>query len=138
MFIVKFLLNHFAFEHFLADLDRERGVELGVLALDEGHADALIYAEAMIAGRHFAHLLALHVEDGIAVTGDRFVCEFDADELLCNAVCFLLNEGFLADELGLVELAEHRQTSHDWGDVCAEFVAIKRQTDLEAQGVATT
>ena len=138
MFIVKFLLDDFAFEHFLADLYLQRGVEFCIVALDEGHADALIYAEAMIAGRHFAHLFALHVEDWIAVTGDGFIHEFDADEFLCDAVCLLLCEGFLADELGLVELAEHRQTSHDGGDVCAEFVAIKRQTDLEAQGVATT
>ena len=92
----------------------------------------------MIACRHFAHRLAIGVEDCIAMTGNSLVRKFDADELLCHAVCLLLCEGFLADELGLVELAEHREASHDGGDVCAELVAIEGQTDLEAQGVATT
>ena len=127
MFVVELFLDDFARECLFADLYLQRGVELGVLCLDEGHADALVHAEAMIAGRHFAHLLALHVEDSIAVAGDCLICEFDADELLCDAVCLLLCKGFLADELGLVELAEHRQTCHYGGDVCTEFVAIKRQ-----------
>ena len=138
MFIVKFLLDDFARECLFANLDLERRVEFCIVCFDEGHADALVHAEAVIAGGDFAHLLALHVEDGIAVAGNCFVCEFNADELLCDAVCLLLCKGFLADELGLVELAEHGETCHYGGDVCTEFVAIKRQADLEAQGVATT
>ena len=137
MFIVKFLLYHFAGEHFLANLDGKRCVELGELCLDESHADALIDAEAVVARRDFDHLFAVHVEHRIAVTWDCFVCEFDADELLRHAVGLLLCEGFLADELRLVELAEHREASHDRRDVCTEFVAIERKAYLEAQGVAT-
>ena len=72
------------------------------------------------------------------MTGNGLVCEFDADELLRHAVSLLLCEGFLADELGLVEFAEHGETGHDGGDVCAEFVAVEGQADFEAQGVAAT
>lgn len=107
MFIVKFLLDNFALEDFLADLDREWCVEFCIVGLDESHADALVHAEAMIAGRYFAHDFAFSVEDSIAVTRDCLVHEFYADELLCDAICLLLNEGFLADEFRLVELAEH-------------------------------
>ena len=138
MFIVKFLLDNFALEDFLADLDKEWGVEFCIVGLDESHADALVHAEAMIAGCDFANLFAFGIEDCITVTRDCFIHEFDADELLWNAVCLLLNEGFLTDEFGLVEFAEHRQTCHDGRDVCAKFVAIKWQTDFEAQGIATT
>ena len=138
MFIVKFLLYHFAFEHFLAYLDGKGSVEFGELCLDESHADALIDAEAMIARRYFTHYFALGVEDCVAVTRNCFVCKFDADELLSNAVGLLLDEGFLTDELFFIQLSEHRKTSHNRRNVCAEFVAVEGQPDFEAKRVAAT
>ena len=86
----------------------------------------------MVAGGDFADGFACFVQDGIAVTWDGFVGQLDADEFLCHAVCFLLCQGFLADEFGLVELAEHGEAGHDGRDVCAELVAVEGQSDLEA------
>ena len=136
VFIVKLFLYHLSLEDLFADLDGERCVEFCELGLDEGHADALIDAEAVVAGCDFAHDFAICVKNGITVTGDSLVSKFNTDELLRYAVGFLLHEGFLADEFGLVELAEHREASHYWRDICAEFVAIQWQTYFEAERVA--
>ena len=93
MFIVEFLFNYCAGEHFLANLNLQGGVELCVFRLDESHADAFIDGEAVVAGGNFADGFACFVQDGIAVTWDGFVGQFDADEFLCHAVCFLLCQG---------------------------------------------
>ena len=42
MFFVEALFHHLAGEHLLADLDIKLGVELGIAAVDERHAHALV------------------------------------------------------------------------------------------------
>lgn len=97
------------------------------------HANALVDAKAMIARCYLANYFSIGVQDGITVSGNRFVCKLDADKLLSDAVCLLLDECFLTDELLFIQLAEHRETCHNGRDVCAEFVAIKGKSDLEAK-----
>ena len=71
------------------------------------------------------------------MTGNSLVCQFDTYEFLRHAIGFLLNEGFFANELRLVQLTEHRKTCHDGRDVSTKLVAIEGQTYFEAQRVAT-
>ena len=72
------------------------------------------------------------------MTGNGLVYEFDAHEFLCRTLGLLLSQRLLTNELLLVELYEHRQTSHHGCDILREFVAIEWQSHLEAQGITAT
>ena len=76
-----------------------------MLEVDKCHADALVDRQAVIACGDFADGFAVF-QYGIAVAWNGFVFEFDTDEFLAYAICFLLFDGFFSDELILVELAE--------------------------------
>ena len=89
----------------------------------------------MVAGGHFAHLHTV-LQHGVTVAGNGLVLQLDADDAFLHSVGFLLCKGFLADELRLVKLAEHRQACHDGRDLGREFITIERQAHLEAQRVA--
>ena len=110
--IEEFLLDDGAGEGLLADTDLNGSVEGGIAGIDEGHTDALVDGEAVVAGGDDADLLAIDLH-GIAIAGDGLVVQLDADNLLGNAVRLLLGEGFLTDELGLVQLDEDAEASHE-------------------------
>ena len=133
--IEEFLLDDGAGEGLLTDTDLNGSVEGGIAGIDEGHTDALVDGEAVVAGGDDADLLAIDLH-GIAIAGDGLVVQLDADNLLGNAVRLLLGEGFLTDELGLVQLDEDAETCHEGRDFGAEFVTVERQGNLETKRVA--
>ena len=91
----------------------------------------------MVARRHLADGLAVHIKYGVAVTGYGLVVQFDAHQFAAYALGLLFQQGFAANELRLVELHKHRQSGHDGRNVLTQLVAIERQPHLEAQRVAT-
>ena len=136
VFIVEFLLYYYAIEDFFADLHLELGVELGVGSIDESHGYTLVDRDAMIACGDFAYRLASSIENGIAMTRNSLVFELDTYNLLGYTISLLVGKSLFAYELLFVEFAEEAETSHDRRDVGRKFVAIERQTNLEAKSVA--
>ena len=136
MLVVEALLDDSALERLLANLHFHLSAELAVGGIDQRHADALARRDRVVACGHLANLLTLE-EHLVAVTGDSLVGQLDAHDATLRAFGLLLLQGFLTEELFLVELAEHRQTGHHGRDVVAQLVAVEGQTHLEAQGVAT-
>ena len=72
----------------------------------------------------------------MACDGGAF--DFEAYRLAVDALGLLTCHHALADELVLVEFAEHRQAGLDGGDFGGELVAVEGQTGLEAQCVAAS
>ena len=72
------------------------------------------------------------------MTWDSLVEEFNTNEFLCWSLSLLLSKSLLTDKLSLIEFNEHTKASHNRSDVCRELIAIKRQTNLKAQCIATT
>ena len=135
--VVELLFHDLAREDLLADLDLHLGVEIGIGGIDEGHTDTLVGGESVIARGYFANRFTSHIQDGITVTGDGLVEEFDAHEFLGWPLGLLPGERLLADELCLVEFHEHTQSCHDGRDLFRQFIAIEWQSHLEAQRITT-
>ena len=91
----------------------------------------------MIAGGHFSNGFTVF-QHGIAMARNGLVGQFNAHQFFADAFCLLSGECFLADKLFLVEFYEDTQPGHDGRDVGRQFIAIERQSHLEAQGVAAT
>ena len=113
MFVIKSLLDHYAGEGFLADLDIQFCAQFGVGCVDEGHADALSGGDGVVAGGHLTHFFTVF-HYGIAMAWDGLVFQFDADDSLLDTFRLLLDEGLASDEFWFVEFAEHAQTGHHW------------------------
>ena len=137
MLVVEPFFHHHAGEGLLADLYLEGSAQLGEGRLDEGHAHALAGGDGVVAGGHLAHLAAFG-QHGIAMARNGAAFEFDADDAAGHTLGLLLHQCIAADELGLVEFAEHAQSGHHRRDVGRELIAIERQSHLEAQGVAAS
>ena len=70
------------------------------------------------------------------MTRNSLVFELDTYNLLGYTISLLVGKSLFAYELLFVEFAEEAETSHDRRDVGRKFVAIERQTYLEAKSVA--
>ena len=92
----------------------------------------------MIASCHLTDRFACHIQHGVAMTGDSLIHQFDTHQFLSRTFGLLLGQCLLTNKLGLIQLDEHAQASHDRRDILREFVAIKWQAHLETQGIATT
>src|SRR3712207_2944349 len=134
MLFVEFLFDNPARKHFLTYLNVERRVEFGVLKIDECHANALVRRYGMVARGDYSHLFAI-LQYGISMAWNGLVIKFYANQFLGKALGFLLHECFLADKLGLVELAEHTESGHDRCYLVGQFIAIERQSHLKSQRV---
>ena len=104
--VIEALLDDNAGEGLLAYLNRQLSTQLGMGSIYKSHADTLITRNGMIARGDFTDLLAIE-QHVVAMTRNSLVLQFDTDDALLGTVGFLLLQGFLADELILLELAEH-------------------------------
>ena len=82
MFIIEYLLDHRAGERLFANLNLHVGAEGGVGGVDECHADALVGRQRVVARRHLADGLAVHIKYGVAVTGYGLVVQFDPSGMI--------------------------------------------------------
>ena len=92
----------------------------------------------MVARGHGSDLGTILKLNRIAGAWNGLVLKLDADKLHLGAVGLLVSDGLLADELVLVQLAEHAEAGHDRRDLRRQLVAVQRKTGLETQGVAAT
>src|SRR3712207_8572123 len=86
----------------------------------------------MVARGDYSHLFAI-LQYGISMAWNGLVIKFYANQFLGKALGFLLHECFLADKLGLVELAEHTESGHDRCYLVGQFIAIERQSHLKSR-----
>ena len=84
-----------------------------MLPLHKCEADALVQRDAVVAGSHRSDLGAVLEFDRIPGPGDCVVLEFDTDDLHGRAVGLLGSYRLLADELFLVQLAEHAESGRN-------------------------
>ena len=92
----------------------------------------------MVASGHNSDLCAVLKLDRIAGARNGLVRKLDAHELHLGAVGLLVSDGLLADELVLVQFAEHAETGGDRRDLRGKLVTVQRQSGLETQGVTAT
>ena len=137
MFLVELLLHHHSGEGLLAYLHLKRSAELVERHLHKSHAHALIGGDSVITCGNLTHRFAV-LQYGVAMTWDSLALKFDAHETTLHSVLLLIDESLATYELRFVELAENAQSCHHGRYVGREFVAIKRQSHLEAQCVATS
>ena len=136
MLVVGFFLYDNARECLFADLHFHGVAELEA-CVNQCHSAALVYRNQVVASGDFAHRIAV-LKHCVAVARHCVALQLNAAEALLHAVLLLVDECIATDKFLLVELAEHAEASHDWRDLVAQFVAIERQTHLEAKGVAAT
>ena len=135
MLVVEFFLDHYAREGLLADLNLERSAEFGGCGIHQGHAYTLAGGNGVVACGYLTYLFPV-LQYGVSMPWDSLPFQFDADDTAGDTLCLLLHQGILADKFRLVEFAEHAQTRHHRGNLGRQFIAIKRQSHLEAECVA--
>ena len=108
--LIESLLHNLSREHLLADAHGKRSVKSATFPLHEGEADALAQRDAVVASGHNSDLCAVLKLDRIAGARNGLVRKLDAHELHLGAVGLLVSDGLLADELVLVQFAEHAET----------------------------
>lgn len=104
--------------------------------VDHSYGHALVDRDSVIAGGHDTYRVAVGIQHLIPVTGYCAVMDLQSHELAFKPFGFLCHKSVAAYEFRLVELDEYTETCLQRGYVGGEFVAVQRQSDLEAQGVA--
>ena len=115
----------------------KRSAELVERHLDESHTHTLVGGDSVITCCHLAHWFSV-LHNGISVTRNSLALEFDTHKTTLHTVLLLIDESLATNKLRFVEFAEYAQSCHHGRDVGREFVAIKRQSHLESQCVATS
>lgn len=92
----------------------------------------------MISGGNDTYFGAVRQFNGITCAGNGPVGYFYANQFPLYSPGLLGDQGILAYEFILVQLAEHRESCHYGRYVRAEFVSVERETGLEAEGIPAT
>ena len=134
--LVELLLDNLTREGFLAYLNFYGVTHLDA-AVDKSYGATLINGNQSVACSHFAYFHTIF-EHLVAMSGHGVSLEFYSAKTLTYSFGFLLCQGFATNEFFFVEFAEHGKAGHDVRDVLTELVTVERQSNLEAQCVATT